>query len=299
MDDQKLITRISALNVWKKGDQRAPHKPLLLLLALGRIHAELPRLIPFDQIDAKLTQLLQDFGPSRANYYPELPFWHLQSDLIWEMPRSTGVLTASGSISKKYLRDNHIEAGFTQEVYDLLKTNPVLLQQVAMQLLEDNFPPSVHQDILDEVGLDFEAIPQITLQKRTKRDPAFRRRILEAYDYRCAICSFSVRMENTPIALEAAHIKWFQAGGPDIESNGLALCSLHHKLLDRGALAISNEQKVIVSEKANGHGGFQEWVLNFEGKSLLKPRNLLYAPNIEFTEWHIREVFQSKYNISR
>ena len=107
----------------------------MLLLALGRIHADLPRLIPFDQIDAKLTQLLQDFGPSRASYYPELPFWHLQSDLIWEMPRSTGVLTASGSISKKYLRDNHVEAGFTQEVYDLLKTNAELLQQVAIQLL--------------------------------------------------------------------------------------------------------------------------------------------------------------------
>lgn len=295
MNAQELINRITALNVWKKGDQRAPHKPLLLLLALGRIHTELPRLIPFDQIDTKLTQLLQDFGLSRANYYPELPFWHLQSNLIWEMPRSTGVLTASGSISKKYLRDNQVEAGFTQEVYDLLKANVELLQQVALQLLEDNFPPSVHQDILDEVGLDFETIPQITTQKRAKRDPSFRRRILEAYDYRCAICNFSVRLENTPIALEAAHIKWFQAGGPDIESNGLALCTLHHKLLDRGALAISNEQKIVVSEKTNGQGGFQEWVLNFDGKTLLKPRNALYAPKAEFTEWHIREVFQSKY----
>lgn len=299
MNAQELLTRITALNVWKKGDQRAPHKPLLLLLALGRIHAELPRLIPFDQIDAKLTQLLQDFGPSRANYYPELPFWHLQSDLIWEMPHSSGVLTTSGSISKKYLRDNHVEAGFTQEVYDLLKTNAELLQQVAMQLLEDNFPPSVHQDILDEVGLDFEAIPQFTTQKRAKRDPTFRRRVLEVYDYRCAICNFSVRMENTPIALEAAHIKWFQAGGPDIESNGLALCSLHHKLLDRGALAISNEQKIVVSEKVNGHDGFQEWVLNFDGKALLKPRNTLYIPKTEFTDWHIREVFQGKYDLSK
>lgn len=155
MNAQELINRITALNVWKKDDQRAPHKPLLLLLALGRIHADLSRLIPFDQIEVKLTQLLQDFGPSRASYHPELPFWHLQTDLIWEMPRSSGILTASGSISKKYLLDNHIEAGFTQEVYDLLKTNPELLRQVARQLLEDNFPLSIHQDILDKVGLSF------------------------------------------------------------------------------------------------------------------------------------------------
>ncbi len=168
MNAQELITRINALNVWKKGDQRAPHKPLLLLLALARIHTDQPRLIPFDDIEKKLTQLLQDFGPSRASYYPELPFWHLQSDQIWEMPSTTGVLTASGSISKKYLRDNHVPAGFTQEVYDLLKANPDLLEQVAMQLLEDNFPPTVHQDILDEVGLDFEAIAQPATQKRAK-----------------------------------------------------------------------------------------------------------------------------------
>ncbi len=220
-------------------------------------------------------------------YYPELPFWHLQSDQIWELPRANEVLTQSGSVSKKFMRDNHVQAGFTEEVYALLKANPNLLEQVAMQLLEDNFPSSVHQDILDEVGLDFEAIaePAFTIQKRARRDPTFRRRVLEAYDYRCAICSFSVRMENTPIALEAAHIKWFQAGGPDVESNGLALCSLHHKLLDRGALAISPEHKIVVSEKANGHGGFQDWVLNFDGKSLLKPRNNLYLPKVEFQQF--------------
>ncbi|OQX02085.1 MAG: hypothetical protein BWK73_43820 [Thiothrix lacustris] len=79
MNAQELITRITALNVWKKGDQRAPHKPLMLLLAMARVHTDQPRLIPFDGIEKKLTQLLQDFGPSRASYYPELPFWHLQS----------------------------------------------------------------------------------------------------------------------------------------------------------------------------------------------------------------------------
>ncbi|MBU0654337.1 MAG: HNH endonuclease [Gammaproteobacteria bacterium] len=295
MNAQELLTRIASLNVWKKGDQRAPHKPLLLLLALARINTDQPRLIPFSAIEGKLAKLLEDFGPSRASYYPELPFWHLQSDQIWDFPHTADVLTQSGSVSRKYLRDHQVQAGFTQEVYDLLKATPDLIEQAAMQLLEENFPPSMHQDILDEVGLDFEVIPQYSTQKRARRDPTFRRRVLEAYDYRCAICSFSVRMENTPIALEAAHIKWFQAGGPDIESNGLALCSLHHKLLDRGALAISNEHKIVVSEKANGHGGFQDWVLNFHGKLLLKPRQLAYAPKLEFTDWHIREVFQGKY----
>ena len=32
-----FLTRIDDLNVWKKGSRRAPHKPLLLLVALGRL----------------------------------------------------------------------------------------------------------------------------------------------------------------------------------------------------------------------------------------------------------------------
>lgn len=65
MNAQELITRITALNIWKKGDQRALHKPLLLLLALERIHTDSPRLTPFDQIETKLTQLLQDFASTQ------------------------------------------------------------------------------------------------------------------------------------------------------------------------------------------------------------------------------------------
>jgi putative restriction endonuclease len=72
------------------------------------------------------------------------------------------------------------------------------------------------------------------------------------------VCGFDVRLGNILIAVEAAHIKWHQAGGPDEERNGLALCSLHHKLFDRGVFTISNSMSVIVSESANGTKGFQD-----------------------------------------
>ena len=35
--NEQLRERIRHLNTWKKGGQRAPHKPLLLLLALSRL----------------------------------------------------------------------------------------------------------------------------------------------------------------------------------------------------------------------------------------------------------------------
>ena len=42
-------------------------------------------------------------------------------------------------------------------------------------------------------------------------------------------------LDQETLGIEAAHIKWHQAGGPDTEDNGLALCTLHHKRFDRGA----------------------------------------------------------------
>lgn len=294
MNEQQLIEKISKINVCKNNGTRSPHKPLLILLCLARLQLDKPRLVGFADIEKQLVESLSSFGPVSAKKRPYLPFWHLKSDGFWEIPMQEGILTASGRPSIKYLRDNNVQAGFTQEAFDLLKGNNELINSLSQQILSQHFPTTLHQDIIDEVGLDFEAGAVPEAKDKPKRDPGFRKRILEAYNYRCAICNFGIFLEQSPIALEAAHIKWFQAKGPDIESNGLALCSMHHKLLDRGAIAINDDQRIIVSEKVHGYS--ENWIYQFDGKPLRPPRNKDYAPNPEFTQWHIREVFQSRYS---
>lgn len=37
MTREQIRKLFFSINIWKKGDQRAPHKPLLLLLALGKV----------------------------------------------------------------------------------------------------------------------------------------------------------------------------------------------------------------------------------------------------------------------
>jgi putative restriction endonuclease len=301
MTRQQLIERISSLNTWKRGDQRAPHKPLLLLIALSNLQQNKERLILFKDIERPLTELLIEFGPQRKSYHPEEPFKRLPNDEIWELKDNHGVITSTrirNSFNKSDLKEEAIKGGFIQEVYDFIKSDISVIRQISNILLESHFPKTIHQDIVDTVGLniDINYQDQFEQQTKRKRDPAFRGKILEAYNYRCAICGFDVRIGNTSIALEAAHIKWHQAGGPDVENNGLALCSLHHKLLDRGALGLSNEFKVIVSDKANGYNGFKEWLTDFDGKEIQVPRKDIYMPDIGFIEWHIREVFQGSYN---
>ncbi|MBD3307269.1 restriction endonuclease [candidate division KSB3 bacterium] len=293
MDEKTIKDRFSKLTIWERGGERAPHKPLLILYALGQIFHDRQRLIRYEEIDEKLRRLLEDFGPDRASYHPEYPFWRLQQDQIWEVSNASSItVTKSGDVKKRELLEKGITGGFPESVYQALRDDPQLFQEIVQELLDSNFPSSVHEDILQSVGIDFEAAK---LPKKQKRDPEFREKILRAYEYKCAVCGFDVRLGHTPIALEAAHIKWKQAGGPDIEVNGLALCVLHHKLFDRGAFTLTENLEIMISDRAHGHTGFQEWLMRFHGKKITPPQKTIYLPDQDFRGWHIKEVFKGEF----
>jgi putative restriction endonuclease len=79
IDEFKNI--LSNLTIWKKKGQRAPHKPLLILYALGQLQAN-KSLLPYEQVREKLKKLLIEFGPHRKSYHPEEPFVRLANDGI-------------------------------------------------------------------------------------------------------------------------------------------------------------------------------------------------------------------------
>lgn len=91
MTREAILERFGRLNVWSRGGQRAPHKPLLILYALGRWSRGDVTAIPFNEIDPQLTDLLKEFGPSRRSYHPEYPFWRLQNDGVWKVHAPTGL----------------------------------------------------------------------------------------------------------------------------------------------------------------------------------------------------------------
>ncbi|MDP3611017.1 MAG: hypothetical protein Q8R98_04135, partial [Rubrivivax sp.] len=59
-----ITKRFEALTIWQRAGERAPHKPLLLLLALGLLSRG-TTLVPFVEYEHKLADLLREFGPSR------------------------------------------------------------------------------------------------------------------------------------------------------------------------------------------------------------------------------------------
>lgn len=290
MDKHELKTLFQKLTVWKRKGQRAPHKPLLILYALGRCYRTESRMVTYSEVDPTLHRLLVAFGPFRRKYHPELPFWHLQNDGLWVIEGAEQVQFQKGrkDASRGELLKHNVRGGFPEEIYSQLSAAPNLLIEVANEMLDSHFPTSIHEDILQVVGID----PKTERFRRPKRDHLFRDEVLRAYEYRCAICGFDVRLEDSLIALEAAHIKWHRAGGPDIVGNGIALCSLHHKLFDRGAFTLTNSMCAHVSERAHGTRGFKEWLMAFHGKKISSPQRPSYYPKDGFIQWHIREVFR-------
>jgi putative restriction endonuclease len=109
-----IIRKFQHLNVWRRGDERAPHKPLLILYALGRLQTGADRLIPFDELEKPLARLLEDFGPPRRSIHPELPFFHLQTDGVWEIHDNIGLTIRKGSKNplRRELRKWRIAGGF-------------------------------------------------------------------------------------------------------------------------------------------------------------------------------------------
>jgi putative restriction endonuclease len=94
------------------------------------------------------------------------------------------------------------------------------------------------------------------------------------------------------VGLEAAHIKWHQAGGPDTINNGLALCVMHHKLLDLGVFTVSDGRQIQISDRVHGYHGPDEWIFRYQGKSLAVPQSPDDLPHPTFLRWHQREVFK-------
>ncbi len=273
------------MRIWKRGGERAPHKPLLVIYALSRAIQGEDGLIAYDEVKEHLTPLLKEFGPHRSHHRPQYPFVRLVRDEIWDL-QAKCCLDPARDPSDRVLIENEARGGFKKEIASMLQKDGELARELIEMMLEQNFPPTLHKDILQAVGLN------LTPRWLSKRDPKFRERILRAYENQCSVCGFDVHLGRNPVCLEAAHIKWHQAGGPDIEQNGIALCTMHHNLFDRGAFTINHSMQLQVAETVHGTKGLHEWLMRYHGEKVEGPQRPEHQPRDSYIDWHVREVFK-------
>ncbi len=286
---------LSSMNIWKRGRERAPHKPLLLLLALGHLVQGSPRLRPYRAIEFELKALLKRFGPPSQIQQPEFPFQYLRSDGLWEVQGlQRDHFNASGRIRAGQVRNSAVQGGLPAEIHAFLIAHPLALRQAIQYLLLAHFPQSVHQDLLNAVRLsEFPLSADMRAESGLWCDPHFHSNVIQAYECQCAVCGYDIQLQDQWMGLEVAYILRPDRGGPDEVPNGLALCAIHHRAFDQGGISLEDNLALLVSATVQSRSrAWSFWFRQFEGQPIQAPNQSRHDPNPHYLQWHRSQVFR-------
>jgi hypothetical protein len=149
-DREWVLARLAGLRLHQRDGRRSPHKPLLVLLALGRLANTGSSALPWTQAQVQLADVLAEFGPASRTSRSQsaaYPFTRLRSDFIWMLDHDVpmdkvGPLTAW-----------QVTGSFTPQVERILADDPGLVASAARALVDSHFPDTVAADVLAAVGL--------------------------------------------------------------------------------------------------------------------------------------------------
>jgi putative restriction endonuclease len=279
-----VVQRFASLRQHQGDGHRSPHKPLLALLALGRLASTGRSDLPWSEAESQLADLIAEFGrPSRTGRRQSAayPFTRLRSDYVWVLDHDVPMDNVGP------LAAEHVTGRFEHSVETALAGDPQLLNRVARSLVDSQFPSTIAADVLLSVGLSPEDVlgtGDAESEPLRRRDPRWRWQILTAWDRQCAFCGYDGQL--------AAHIRWFAFDGPDELDNGLALCSLHHKLFDLGVLGLDDRQRIRVSSAFTARTPAGRALYDLHGHEL-QPRPGTPLPALQHVRWHSTEVFKA------
>ncbi|MCW2918979.1 MAG: hypothetical protein JWN52_7047 [Actinomycetia bacterium] len=297
------LERVARMRRWTRGGERDPHRALLLLFALGRLQRQGFQPLRFRDVEEPFSKLLVEFSPPKPTS-PGYPFHQLIGDGLWEVVTAAGA--GSPGTDTNALRAQDAAGRLTPRFAKELLADPGLFAKIVRIALDINFEPSLHTDLYSAVGLlpeitDTSAVAQYVDGNlpRTHRDPMLRQRVLVAYDCRCAFCGYEGWIGSSVVGLEAARLRWWAFDGNDELSNCLCLCTLHHRLLDKGVLGLTMSRVITVSRHFVGNtDAARAVVTSLIGRLAEKPQDGFPSPDRRNVEWHTRQVFRGPARIS-
>ena len=290
MDKSEILKKIRNLNVNKSGDRRAPHKPLLLLMAIANLQKG-HHSLAFLEIENTLRPLLDTYAPPIKNQHqPALPYWHLVSDGLWQINDSDSIPRQRSGFPKiDGLRktSGHLPNAITK----CLEEDPQLTNQIILEILDMHFPESLHEDLKAAIGFDCQEANEVSEESipyavRRKRDPNFRTDVLRSYEFRCAATGFRAALSNSYFGCEAAHVQWHAYNGPDAVDNGVALEPTMHKLFDAGAWSLTDDRRILVSAEFTGSDTAVDRLRTLHGTPVNPPLPGFDAISPSYFRWH-------------
>lgn len=128
------------------------------------------------------------------------------------------------------------------------------------------------------------------LTHRKYRDIAFRRKVRDAYGYRCAMSGLQLLNGGGRPEVQAAHIKPVEKDGSDSVRNGLALSGTLHWMFDRGLISVAEDGETILVSRNKVPGEVVDRLLRPDGR-LFRPDDPRNIPHPENLRWHRENVF--------
>jgi putative restriction endonuclease len=296
LDEEQVMGLFAKLRRFQHDGTRAPHRALLVLTALGRLARHRSSVSPFAEIQPKLAELIGVFGPPSSTSSSKAAadtFTDLGRDGVW-------LLDADVAPAQSEPLHTEVSGRFVPEIEAALKRSSRLCARVARLMVDLNFPDTLAADVLTGAGLEPDVVRRagdIGRSLPTQRRPraGWAMDILNGWDRRCAFCGFDGTVGSMAVGLEPAQVRWFALDGPDDLDNGLALCSLHHKLFDSGVLGLDASQRVQVSPMFGGRSVAAAAVRDLHGMELQPPSGAPLPAQV-YIDWHSREVFKGEAN---
>ena len=142
---------------------------------------------------------------------------------------------------------------------------------------------------VDEAAAPFERPVIERLVNRPYRDVAFRRKVRDAYDYRCAMSGLRLRNGGGRPEVNAAHIRPVDRQGSDAVWNGLALSGTLHWMFDRGLLSVADDGSILVSRNKVPREVSDRLIV--PSGTLALPADQRDWPHPANLKWHRENVF--------
>lgn len=306
---ENWLERLYNLRRDKSGSYERPHKPVLLLSVIDLLDRGVIKNNAI-QLDGELVSAFKRYFAvvSKHNDKPTIqnPFFHLSGDRFWLLVPSPGETqiyregAASGAPSVAELRRRVAYAQFTDGLWNLLN-DPLARHQLREALIARYFPEQ--REKLAALVATSRAVPKtdnLHDDLPPGRGSAFRRTILEIYDYRCAACGIRVVLDSQVTLVEAAHIIPFRVSQNDKPTNGVALSPNHHWAMDRHLIAPCPDARRragiwrVNENRLDDRIEGQRDLVALAGKAVIPPSEQKFYPAVESLHWreeHLDEIY--------
>lgn len=299
-------------------NNRAPHKPLLLLaiidlVARGTINS------PFISITDNIVELNELFTgywrrimPYNQSSSIAFPFSRLHNEPFWKLVPKPGMKITPSAINNiatvSQLSSIALGASMDKDLFHYMQET-VSRNALRHTLLRSYFSKQAQSRLLEQININADAYNyskelivkareslisetmEIDKYKPEARDQGFRQAVVKVYDHRCALCGVRIITIEGRSAVDAAHIiPWSISKNDDIR-NGMALCKLCHWAFDEGLLGVSDYYTVITSRQIGTYPNVPGFLLTLSGRNIIAPIESDFWPGLEFLNWHRKELF--------